>query len=334
MDAIDGISGVTFTYQWQRSAGAGFIPDETENIGAPLGTASTYRLVAEDLNKYIRVVVSFADASDNPEVLTSAAVGLASTDVCVRTPAVSAAILSAIASVDASVTDCVAVTSAQLAAIEGPLDLSGQNLSALQAIDFAGLTGLMELNLSNTSLSAVPDLSPLAALTTLDLSLNSLTTVLASSLPVSLTSLNLSGNSLTSVPDLSALTALTSLNLSGNDLTDTALASVAGTLPVSLTELNLSGNDLENFPSVAIARLTNLGEGLLDLSDNPSGAAIAFSVAYEIEVVSTGTSGGNATVTLRLGLPAYMPMQACEIEMRDSVSSQILILAYFLTPPL
>ena len=140
-----------------------------------------------------------------------------------------------------------------------------------------------------------------------------------------ITTLDLSDSSIASLQasDFAGLTSLTELNLSGNRLTSVP----AGVLPSSLTSLNLSGNNLSNFPSVAIAQLTNLGEGLLDLSDNPSGAAIAFSVAYEIEVISTDTSGGNATVTLQLHLPAYMPMslrdQRATLSLADPASGTV-----------
>ena len=54
--------------------------------------------------------------------------------ICGRTEEVRDALLALIP----GVSDCAAVTTAQLAAITGPLDLFGKNISALAAGDFAG----------------------------------------------------------------------------------------------------------------------------------------------------------------------------------------------------
>ena len=290
------------TYQWHRGLAPDFMPLLDTAIGG--ATDKNYDLTSDDVGSYIRVVVSFVDRRGNAESLISASRSLPATDLCDRTESVRAAILDLVPEVNG---DCVLVTSDQLVAIEGTLDLNGQNLSALQAIDFAGLTGLTELNLSDTSLSAVPDLSSLVALTTLDLSLNSLTMVPDSSLPVSLEFLNLSNNSLTSVPGVSSLVALTSLNLSSNSLTPETVLTFA--LPVGLTSLDLSNNNLDAFPSAVIDLLVNLGAGLLDLSNNPSSVApVPFVIEYELVEIGKGTnSEGNATLTLQLRLPAYMP---------------------------
>ena len=66
MDA-DGLTSVSYTYQWIRVA-----TDNTEtNISS--ATASTYMLVAADLGTTLKVRVSFTDDANNPETLTSAA---------------------------------------------------------------------------------------------------------------------------------------------------------------------------------------------------------------------------------------------------------------------
>ena len=66
MDA-DGLTSVSYTYQWIRVA-----TDNTEtNISG--ATASTYTLVAADQGKTIKVKVSFTDDASNAETLTSAA---------------------------------------------------------------------------------------------------------------------------------------------------------------------------------------------------------------------------------------------------------------------
>ena len=67
MDA-DGLTSVSYTYQWIRTAtGTGV---DTNISGA---TASTYTLVAADLGTTIKVRVSFTDDASNAETLTSAA---------------------------------------------------------------------------------------------------------------------------------------------------------------------------------------------------------------------------------------------------------------------
>ena len=66
MDA-DGLTSVSYTYQWIRVA-----TDNSEtNIAA--ATASTYTLVAADQGTTVKVRVSFTDDASNAETLTSAA---------------------------------------------------------------------------------------------------------------------------------------------------------------------------------------------------------------------------------------------------------------------
>ena len=60
----DGLSGVSFSYQW--------LADDADIDGA---TESSYTLVLANLTKTIKVRVSFIDNADNAETLTSQAVG-------------------------------------------------------------------------------------------------------------------------------------------------------------------------------------------------------------------------------------------------------------------
>ena len=62
----DGLSNVTYSYQWLRNDGT----SDTDITGT---TASTYTLVDADEGKTIKVKVSFTDDADNGETLTSAA---------------------------------------------------------------------------------------------------------------------------------------------------------------------------------------------------------------------------------------------------------------------
>ena len=67
----DGLTNVSYTYQWIRVDGG----NETD-IGS--ATASTYTLVDDDQGKTIKVKVSFTDDANNAETLTSAATAVVS----------------------------------------------------------------------------------------------------------------------------------------------------------------------------------------------------------------------------------------------------------------
>ena len=62
----DGLTNVSFGYQWIRSDGS----DDSDISDA---TGSSYTLVADDEGKTVKVRVSFTDDADNDESLTSAA---------------------------------------------------------------------------------------------------------------------------------------------------------------------------------------------------------------------------------------------------------------------
>ena len=64
----DGLTNVSFSYQWIRSDGN----TDTDIAGE---TDSTYTLVSADVGKTIKVKVSFTDDANNAETLTSEATG-------------------------------------------------------------------------------------------------------------------------------------------------------------------------------------------------------------------------------------------------------------------
>ena len=64
----DGLDGETFTYQWVSS-------DGTTDTDIENATGSTYKLVAADQGKTIKVRVTFTDDGGNEETLTSAPTG-------------------------------------------------------------------------------------------------------------------------------------------------------------------------------------------------------------------------------------------------------------------
>ena len=95
MDA-DGLTSVSYTYQWIRVA-----TDNTEtNISS--ATASTYTLVAADQGTTVKVTVSFTDDANNPETLTSAAT--AAVSAAANTPATGAPTITGTATVGQTLT--------------------------------------------------------------------------------------------------------------------------------------------------------------------------------------------------------------------------------------
>ena len=265
----DGLTGVTYSYQWLSSR-------DTEIQGA---TGASYTLVPADRDKTIKVRVTFTDDGGTEETLTSAptaaviAVTPTSGGICDRTPQVRAATLAKLP----GVSDCSVVTDVDLGGIKQEIDLTGQNISELKAADFQGLTRLQSLRLNNNDLTILPDnvFDGLTSLEWLKLKNNDL-----SELPdnvfddlASLRSLSLDDNDLGELPDnvFDGLANLSSLSLDGNDL---------GELPnnvfdglANLSSLSLDGNDLGELPDNVFDDLTRL-EGLYlrdnDLEEMPS----------------------------------------------------------------
>ena len=168
--------------------------------------------------------------------------------ICGRTEEVRDALVALIP----GVSDCAAVTDANLAAITGPLDLSGQNITALAAGDFAGLTALIELYLNNNKLTTLRGdvFAGLPALTQLQLNNNELETLpkdVFTKLPL-LKLLTLYDNDLDTLPDgvFEPLTALAYLGLYGNPGAPFAPTAVArpdaGTVPVAGGTVTLDGS--------------------------------------------------------------------------------------------
>ena len=94
MDA-DGLTSVSYTYQWIRVDGGA----ETNISGA---TSITYTLVGADLGKTIKVKVSFTDDASNPETLTSTAT--AAVAAAANTPATGAPAITGAAQVGQTLT--------------------------------------------------------------------------------------------------------------------------------------------------------------------------------------------------------------------------------------
>ena len=168
------------------------------------------------------------------------------------------------------VSDCGAVTAADLAAIIGTLDLSNQSISDLKAGDFNGLTKLETLYLDNNDLTTLPAgvFDGLTKLETLALDNNDLST--------------LRGDV------FNGLTKLETLYLNSNKLT-TLPAGVFDGL-TSLKVLTLYYNDLDTLPAGVFGPLTRLK--VLYLSDNP-GAAFAPTADALPDAGTVSTFGGT-----------------------------------------
>ena len=178
--------------------------------------------------------------------------------ICDRTQQVQDEILDELA----SVSDCAAVTVANLATITDTLDFTRDGLTSLQEGDFAGLTEMRGLDLTSNSLSLLPDgvFSGLRSLQTLDLPDNDLS-LLPDGVFSGLTALKwlyLNDNELGSLPDgvFAGLTALRTLDLTSNSLSLLPDGVFSGL--TSLSNLNLADNDLSLLPDGVFSGLTAL----------------------------------------------------------------------------
>ena len=238
--------------------------------------------------------------------------------ICDRTQVVRDGILDEVP----GVTDCKAVTVANLAAITGTLDLEDEGITSLQSGDFAGLTALDRLYLPDNDFSSLPlgVFSGLTGLTRLYLHDNDDLTSLPdgvfagltalenirlygtglTSLPdgafdglTALETLRLHNNQLTSLPDevFDGLMALKTLHLSGNDLS--SLPDEVFKDLTALTSLTLNDNDLDALPDGAFTGLTALAAATLSLGNNPnSGDDLPLTVTVE----KVGTDQARAKV--------------------------------------
>ena len=237
--------------------------DQTVTVAAAADTVT--------MNDMVTLTHSAASADINYSGITIADVTVtvnaaAAAGICGRTAEVRDALVDLIP----GVSDCAAVTAADLAAITGPLDLAVENITALAAGDFAGLSALMELYLDNNGLTTLPD-DVFAGLTELE-------------------SLYLNNNGLTTLPDdvFEPLTALTDLYLNNNDLT-----SLPGGVFDRLTRLGfltLYYNALETLPDGVFEPLTEL-DGLY-LSDN-RGAPFAPTADARPDAGRVAVAGGT-----------------------------------------
>ena len=254
--------------------------------------------------------------------------------ICGRTPQVRDAILARLS----GISDCAAVTDADLGAIGGDLGLSGiagtqdldrEKIRALKSGDFGGLSSLRRLWLPDNSLEALPEdvFEGLSALTSLHLQNNGL-----QELPEdvfeplgSLTTLRLENNELSELPEgvfdglsgldglfltlngLSALpedvfeglTAMEVLYLDGNELS--ALPAEVFDGLSGLRELRLNGNSLSGLPAGVFEGLSGLRGLELESNDLETLPAGVFEGLSGLErLFLDGNEGAPFTLTAEL----------------------------------
>ena len=233
------VSGTVSGYKVQWKSGS-----EGYNSGNRQRTTSATSATITGLGGgtvYTVRVTAYNTTGDGPtSTETTAAPQL---PLCDRTPAVRDAIVAAVP----GKTTCSSITTADLAAITGTLDLSNKGISSLKIGDFDGLSGVTTLNVSGNGLSSLP-MGIFDPLTGLE-------------------NLAISSNNLSSVPSgiFDKLTKLDYLSLWNNDLT--SLPSGIFDKLTNMTDMDLGTNKLTSLPAGIFDNFTNF-TGILYLDDN------------------------------------------------------------------
>ncbi len=218
--------------------------------------------------------------------------------ICGRTAKIQEVILVELA----DVTDCAAVTVADLASITtfgvngfGTFD---QGITSLQAGDFAGLTALTALRLGDNQLASLPAgiFSGLAEIEDILLNGNELTALPEGTFAnlSNLTEIDLSANDITQIPAglFTGLTSLDFVHLSANELTEIPAGLFTGL--TSLTELELGENELSSLDAGVFSGLTALeylGLGKNELSSLPAGLFTGMAVLEELNLQVNDLTG-------------------------------------------
>ncbi len=214
--------------------------------------------------------------------------------ICDRTQQVQDGILAGLA----DVSDCAAVTVADLESFTASLEFAGEDIASLKSGDFAGLSNLDVLELSRNTFTTLPAnvFSGLTSLTSLKVSNGELSSIDARAFSglTALEVLKLDTNDLDSLPGtvFSGLTTLITLELNGNDL-----ASLPGTVFNGLSALHtlhLQSNDLETLPAGLFSGLSALST--LTLADNDLTAipAQVFSGLSALEILNLSDNDLNS----------------------------------------
>ena len=199
-------------------------------------------------------------------------------NICDRTPQVRDAILAKLT----DVSDCAAVTDADLGGITGELVLSIREILVLKSGDFEGLANLDDLQLTDSGLETLPEdvFDGLTGLTSLYIVRN---------------------NALETLPQgiFDGLTSLRALHLAENSLSDLPEAVFGGL--VSLESLQLGGN--EGAPFTLTAELEPQG-------DSEFVVGVAEGAPFDLTVTLSAQGGtlSSTTVVVEAGALASEPV--------------------------
>ena len=193
-------------------------------------------------------------------------------NICDRTPQVRDAILAKLT----DVSDCAAVTDADLSGITGELVLSIREILVLKSGDFEGLANLDDLQLTDSGLETLPEdvFDGLTGLTSLYIVRN---------------------NALETLPQgiFDGLTSLRALHLAENSLSDLPEAVFGGL--VSLESLQLGGN--EGAPFTLTAELEPQG-------DSEFVVGVAEGAPFDLTVTLSAQGGTLSSTTVVVGAGA------------------------------
>ena len=221
--------------------------------------------------------------------------------ICDRTQQVQGVILDGLA----DVSECAAVTVADLESFTASLEFAGENIASLKSGDFAGLSNLLTLDLSRNTFTTLPAnvFSGLTSLTSLKVSNGELSSIDARAFSglTALEVLKLDTNDLDSLPGtvFSGLSALHTLHLQSNDLT--ALPAQVFSGLSSLEILNLSDNDLNSLDAGVFSGLSNLRSPSLrnnQLSALPDGLFSGLTALTGLNLSDNTTNPMLLTVTV------------------------------------
>ena len=253
----DGLTSVTFSYQWIRN-------DGTTDTDIPSATSTTYQVVSDDVGNTIKLRVTFTDDAGNDESLTSPATAeVRNVGICNRTKQVREKIVRMVGR-----RDCSEVTESDLAGLNHVIELADLDIQALEADDFQGLVNLEGLDLRFNSLTELPE-------------------GIFNDLP-KLLALWLNHNLITELPDgaFDNLVKLRGLRLHVNSLSE--LPEGIFDNNVKLEELMLGWNDLASLPDGVFdnqAKLRTLDLSLNKLTVLPDGVFDSLSQLRSLDIL-------------------------------------------------
>ena len=293
-------SGVT-KHQYRYKSGTGSYPATWEDIpNSAAGGANEDGYTVPDLTNETAYTFELRSAVGTTNSTAAESNTVTPTPgICDRTAKIQEVILAGLA----DVSECAAVTVADLESFTASLELAGENIASLKSGDFAGLSNLLTLDLSRNTFTTLPAnvFSGLASLNSLKVANGELSSIDARAFSglTALEVLKLDTNDLDSLPGtvFSGLTTLATLDLNDNDL-----ASLPGTVFSGLSALHtlhLQSNDLTALPAGVFSGLSALST--LTLTDNDL-TALPAGVFSGLSALSTLTLNDNDLNSLDAGV--------------------------------